>query len=789
MRAGGVGCHAEGAGYCLRVWQINPALSGGLCEAQSIICLPVHVEEGHKMSLEKGDAVQLFGLDTVVLNGQVGTLLSQKATGRWMVLMDESGKKLGIKPEKLRVILRNPLPPTCSADVLDAFSDDRKYNELKKIITKSGDPSSEPLLWIGYVFPRTKREAGGAGFEFGNRERAALYGLFDDVRYIVAYGLVNKALKSSGVGTLFRNPDDAARVMQFHERYGIADVGLNLLPYRLPRALKSAVWTPKIKIRAENEMMSAELESMILMKGTSVSCDRNSVMIRAKFRHAKQAADVMADIERIARRDNREANVGFTYNDGIASEVRKHALYNEQVLGAQRTEAKIIDEVSAAVQRGERLGDIYAKYCAGGLPLPGGNFEAFLRELKARYIDTGIVNDATFDCLPQIPIFQMVCAASDVSGYEPEHFVVVIPGMGAKGNLAQMIADGLEIAVGRKAVCHEEESNPGSARNIIYDFKGRVYTESVNGDLYDSPLHTAVERRQIDPLYSSLTEDARAYVLQALRFQAWGSESWTREIDGNFAIATDDTDTPSVIIVNAGRAKAILDALTGRAYAAYVDTMYVVQHAVFNEFKLDGGKLNCVVNDPMYSSIQGFENRVAKQQALAYKADNRAFKCEDEYESPAGWCQTWSAFQAECTLLGSDIHDTLLKIATDSGPLDAMYNESVYVSHDKNAAFMSNLLNPRKPKKLDVFLPSGPVSVVELGCCLDVLVRCLAARYCEFTKAAALHLCDPVEFESYVTVRELEDVPAGRPLIITDDGASGGAAARSDTLAAFADLC
>jgi len=105
--------------------------------------------------------------------------------------------------------------------------------------------------------------------------------------------------------------------------------------------------------------------------------------------------------------------------------------------------------------------------------------------------------------------------------------------------------------------------------------------------------------------------------------------------------------------------------------------------------------------------------------------------CQPDDDSPGGWCQTWSAFQAECTVLGTTFHDSLVRMASNSTRVEVSPGYSVYATWDEEGKAIANLF-AEDPSKLHTVAQDGK-TMLEWGCALDAFVRCLAVRYFTFT--------------------------------------------------------
>jgi hypothetical protein len=167
-----------------------------------------------------------------------------------------------------------------------------------------------------------------------------------------------------------------------------------------------------------------------------------------------------------------------------------------------------------------------------------------------------------------------------------------------------------------------------------------------------------------------------------------------------------------------------LDARAGTSSdsVCVADVIFCKGHSLFCVFerRTDGG-LVCWLNDPNLSSLQVFEAIVSPDACFA-----------DQTES-TGWCQTWSALEAEAHLLGSPIHDILISACTASKLLKpAPDAEKVFMtSHPVGHFIAANFQPPDFKGKLQTMTLDGD-KYVEWGCSLNALVHCLAIRYVKF---------------------------------------------------------
>jgi hypothetical protein len=106
-------------------------------------------------------------------------------------------------------------------------------------------------------------------------------------------------------------------------------------------------------------------------------------------------------------------------------------------------------------------------------------------------------------------------------------------------------------------------------------------------------------------------------------------------------------------------------------------------------------------------------------------------ECYHDYNSPGGWCQTWSAFQLECALRKNTIHDDLIRIASSSKKVQVRPGYEVYATHDEDGKKLARLF-AADPGKLHKVTTDDGKTMMEWGCALDALVRCLAVRYLDF---------------------------------------------------------
>ena len=199
-------------------------------------------------------------------------------------------------------------------------------------------------------------------------------------------------------------------------------------------------------------------------------------------------------------------------------------------------------------------------------------------------------------------------------------------------------------------------------------------------------------------------------------------------VDDNYAIIVDKFDSPRVVVINVNRVKGVLNQFNLGSeckYPVVAEEIKCPQHAMTLLFKMgDNGKtVMCHINDPNHSSIQQFEDATSDLEESA------------RLRTPGGWCQTWSAFQTECEVLGSSIHKKLVAFACNSQQVQfGKGTPPVYATQDEDGIELAKLFakDSHKPREIDVNIEGKLVHFCEWGCAFDFLVRCLAFRYCVF---------------------------------------------------------
>jgi hypothetical protein len=193
------------------------------------------------------------------------------------------------------------------------------------------------------------------------------------------------------------------------------------------------------------------------------------------------------------------------------------------------------------------------------------------------------------------------------------------------------------------------------------------------------------------------------------------------------------------------------DSTAELGFPAVAEEIECPHHSMFATFRFgDDGVVNCHINDPNESSLQTFESVVSTFQtdALAQVKAHEEHslevptqpkflqECDPSIGKPTGWCQTWSAFQAECEVLESPLHATLLRIASNStfvwtGP-EKKY--VVYMTWDEEGKKLARLFadHPERLNTAEEIIDGEKKTLVEWGCALDRMVRCLAVRYFKF---------------------------------------------------------
>tara|TARA_B100000963_G_scaffold69120_1_gene57501 strand:+ start:4456 stop:5712 length:1257 start_codon:yes stop_codon:yes gene_type:complete len=140
-------------------------------------------------------------------------------------------------------------------------------------------------------------------------------------------------------------------------------------------------------------------------------------------------------------------------------------------------------------------------------------------------------------------------------------------------------------------------------------------------------------------------------------------------------------------------------------------------HALFMQRDPDSGAIT--INDPNKDSLQAIEHeiRTGLRDIADKHVEMKRFKYPyDDTLSPGGWCQTWSLFQLECTIMGcSWIHDMLL---------DYFSCRFRFLDHDDENA----------PQLIKTFVRrfKRPEDGAGFGYALSEFVRALAARYIKF---------------------------------------------------------
>jgi len=164
------------------------------------------------------------------------------------------------------------------------------------------------------------------------------------------------------------------------------------------------------------------------------------------------------------------------------------------------------------------------------------------------------------------------------------------------------------------------------------------------------------------------------------------------------------------IVVNVTRLKAIIGAL-GK-YPAYTEHVAIKNHAVFSFFeKTASGGLEYYYNDPNRSSLQQTEAKIALAVQKRQRETPGAIECKSKINAPEGWCQTWSAFQAECILSQSSCHDTLLRMASTMVRATVPPDKTpVYGTADEDGIKLVKLLNaPASIELLETFADPAAV--------------------------------------------------------------------------------
>ena len=229
------------------------------------------------------------------------------------------------------------------------------------------------------------------------------------------------------------------------------------------------------------------------------------------------------------------------------------------------------------------------------------------------------------------------------------------------------------------------------------------------------------------------------------------------------AIYVDNASYPNMILLSVPRIQGLIQTLNSDSnsepgYPAVAEVIWCPKHAIFGTFRIgEDGAINCHINDPNESSLQAFETLVSRKQSEAIQRIKEVKRfahlpnakplpqelqdlqdCDPSIGQPGGWCQTWSAFQAECEVLDSPLHAALIRIASNSKKVFLGSAETtlfpVYMTWDTEGQELARLFAdyPEKLNTTEEVIDGKKKTLVEWGCALDRMVRCLAVRYFQF---------------------------------------------------------